>query len=697
MQFTLTNMMQRSRLIPSLILIGVMLSACQRPINPPVRVKYWLDRAGSNRSELETVIRHYSNAPKDSLKLKAAYFLIENLAGLITLDTASVAQNDIYLDGISKLWKKGKKPEKFQINKLIDSLNITNKLSPQYNRYKFVPDLTTVSSSLLINDIDRAFEVWNKVPYSKNVGFDDFCNYILPYRCSETYIDDIKGYFRAKHKNVLKHVKNASNKYEVADTALKDSYSDLLEDFVTFQKYPYLQPIKFSNLLKAKFGDCHDVNSIRVSTLRALGIPATIDGIPGWGNSNGKHFWFTIIDNDHKDELITNEQTHISKNDRVGIYHGKSDLDISKYKLISGVQVYYSKFLAKVYREYFKRQPNNLAAAGIPDNDVPEYFKNDRLLDVTDQYVKCSNVKLTLPSARLHNNGYVYLSCFNNINWEPVAWSKVNRDTAVFNKVGINIVYLPVYYHNGKVIPAAAPFLLMPNGTKKDLVPDTLHTQKQTYVLKYPYHPNMVYFASNMIGARFQLANKDDFSDSITVKKITELPFYGTTFKVNVKNKYRYLIYQFKGLPHGDVAEIEFWGNDATGKEVKLTGRLMGNKGTWGTTTQNAFDDDRSNFFVSKKDDQQYIAIDLGKNSAHTVNRIKYTPRNDDNAISMNKSYTLYYWKNGWRPVGEKVATADKMLTFDNVPGNALLLIKDNEGGTENRIFTYTGNKQLFY
>jgi len=38
-----------------------------------------MDQAGDNRQELEKLIEHYSNKPEDSLKLRAAYFLIKNM------------------------------------------------------------------------------------------------------------------------------------------------------------------------------------------------------------------------------------------------------------------------------------------------------------------------------------------------------------------------------------------------------------------------------------------------------------------------------------------------------------------------------------------------------------------------------------------------------------------------------------------
>ncbi|MDR1155105.1 MAG: hypothetical protein LBL04_10350, partial [Bacteroidales bacterium] len=40
-----------------------------------------LQQAGSNRAELETVLNHYGIHPADSLKLRAAEFLIVNMPG----------------------------------------------------------------------------------------------------------------------------------------------------------------------------------------------------------------------------------------------------------------------------------------------------------------------------------------------------------------------------------------------------------------------------------------------------------------------------------------------------------------------------------------------------------------------------------------------------------------------------------------
>jgi hypothetical protein len=46
-----------------------------------LEVEEVLQEAGSNRCELEKVLKHYSKNPADSLKLRAAEFLIANMSG----------------------------------------------------------------------------------------------------------------------------------------------------------------------------------------------------------------------------------------------------------------------------------------------------------------------------------------------------------------------------------------------------------------------------------------------------------------------------------------------------------------------------------------------------------------------------------------------------------------------------------------
>lgn len=43
-------------------------------------------------------------------------------------------------------------------------------------------DIEVVDSAFLVEHIEWAFKVWKEQPWGGNVNFEDFCEYILPYR-----------------------------------------------------------------------------------------------------------------------------------------------------------------------------------------------------------------------------------------------------------------------------------------------------------------------------------------------------------------------------------------------------------------------------------------------------------------------------------------------------------------------------------
>jgi len=53
---------------------------------------------------------------------------------------------------------------------------------PKIFRLPYQFDIETISAEKLINEIDLAFQAWQENVYSKNCSFDEFCEYILPYR-----------------------------------------------------------------------------------------------------------------------------------------------------------------------------------------------------------------------------------------------------------------------------------------------------------------------------------------------------------------------------------------------------------------------------------------------------------------------------------------------------------------------------------
>ena len=73
-------------------------------------------------------------------------------------------------------------------------------------------------------------------------------------------------------------------------------------------------------------------------------------------------------------------------------------------------------------------------------------------------------------------------------------------------------------------------------------------------------------------------------------------------------------------------------------------------------------------------------------------------PINDDNCIRDGEIYELLYWDNKWISIGKQMGSAKTyQLTYNNVPTNALFLLRNLTKGKEERIFTYENGKQIWW
>lgn len=153
------------------------------------RMEQVLELSGDNRAELQKVLDHYKG---DSLKYEAACFLIENMPGAFGADPAVVStcapfceQYDSLLQvhGYDSLLRAGSYSRFREWGDAVDSLwqNFEGRHAVvRYGTRRM--DLLTVSADHLIAEIDLAFEAWRENVYTRDCSFDDFCEYILPYR-----------------------------------------------------------------------------------------------------------------------------------------------------------------------------------------------------------------------------------------------------------------------------------------------------------------------------------------------------------------------------------------------------------------------------------------------------------------------------------------------------------------------------------
>ena len=193
------------KILKLLLMVSFLLVVSCKPI--PQEVQLVLEKAGSNRVELEKVIDHYKISGEKN-KLEAAYFLIRNIEG-------KYSEYYIYNEKAHEIFYQGKRPKidrvKFnsEMTQMIDSLKSVSVLSPLV-----ISDLEAITASYLIGNIDLAFEVW-KEPWAQHFTFDEFCEYVLPYRIANEPLSDWRKEFYDKYKWVKDSVSNVEDTREV--------------------------------------------------------------------------------------------------------------------------------------------------------------------------------------------------------------------------------------------------------------------------------------------------------------------------------------------------------------------------------------------------------------------------------------------------------------------------------------------------
>jgi len=109
-----------------------------------------------------------------------------------------------------------------------------------------------------------------------------------------------------------------------------------------------------------------------------------------------------------------------------------------------------------------------------------------------------------------------------------------------------------------------------------------------------------------------------------------------------------------------------------------------------------AFDNKPLTYFEGINGDKNWVGMKF--NYPEIISKIRYLGRNDDNFINIGNLYELYYWKDDdWKSLGTKISGYSQQLVYNNVPNDALFLLRNHTEGNEERIFTYDGEKQIWW
>lgn len=609
------------------------------------------------------VLKHYGKTGADSLKHKAALFLIENMDGHMSPEGAGI---DDYARRIREL------EIPCAVRTLSSAWNNARKLGETI----LTPDSTMIDCKRMIDDIDIAFSNWETAPWADDISFEQFCRYILPYRAKDERL--CHGWRQALRNIYLPIIAGATDMKEAFVKVCHHINNTIRQ---TDPSCPYTMDVMTIDHLKQ--ASCEQRCVLLASVLRSLAIPAAVDVVPLWANySQMGHTWVSLVMGDGATYTVFEKEKEAKR-------YNKIDASIFpvRYNITPQddcpFEVHSEKKVPKVYRLGYEHTSDITP-------DMPKPLDDRFASDVSAEYGLNSEWSIeatdTLP---------VYLCVFRSgADWTPVAYSKPRNGFASFKSLGHDIVYIAANIHANRLTAISAPFLLSEDGSIRTFAVDERKTDTVVLRRKYPLFSYMTNQWGNMKGGTFEGANRADFSDAHTLACIEKIPFGNTEIHVQDTGRYRFLRYLAPSASRTPMAEIAFFSTDKDGKEHRLTGIPIAHKIEQAKAAL-AFDG-KTETVASTKSEDYWLGLDLGETAADNISKILFMPKSDANNVEQGHLYELYYFDCQWHLIGRRIAKGDN-VTFGAVPANAILLLKDKTKGREERIFEYKENRQIWY
>lgn len=625
--------------------------------------------AGDNRKELEKVLRYYLKNPADSLKYKAACFLIENMPFYYYSDGEQLENYKSYYVALKK--SKGRTPQQVadSIKKVFGPMK-----EPDKKR-----DIMEVDSAYLCHNIDWAFKVWQEQPWGKNISFEMFCEYLLPYRIEDEPLTYWRETYYEKYNSLLDSLR-MSDSLDIEDPVVAANYlisklPDKSYYYTSFTPYPFghIGP----EYVQYLSGTCREVTDFGVYLFRALGIPCAIDFVPMRSYVNAGHFWLTTW-NKNGEEYMTDFPQQLMPVRKNWWYRWDESPKVYRYTFSANRELY-----------------EQMAEYG---EDVYPFWRLPKFKDVTNEYGYCFKKELVIPLEKLYktkrNGKIAYLCVTDRDRWTPIDWTEYDAGHLAFRYVRKGTFMRVATYENGALCFLTDPFYVDKQSNEMFFYP--VGEQREDVILYTKRDIDVENrFRIKMVGGVFEGSNHPDFKEKDTLYIIQGKPErLNTVVKSWSDKEYRYLRYFGPANGYCNISEVAFYEKKDT---VALTGKIVGTPGCYqhdGTHEYtNVFDGKTWTSFDYYKPSGGWAGLDLGRKVK--VDRIVYTPRNRDNYVRPDDVYELFYCDREWKSAGRIKATADS-LVFRDVPENTLLLLRNHSRGLDERIFIYENGVQLW-
>ena len=605
---------------------------------------------------------------EDSLKYEAALFLIDNMAYYQGADSGELESMykayDIFSTG------------RYTYRQALDSAERLCGKPKNVQQIRWKADVD-MEPGFLVSNIEWAFKVWREQPWGKNVSFEQFCEYILPYRIGNEELVPWREKLYYQFMPIIEKYKDDPQienptfaAHIVLDSLLRAPFHFTGEMATSVRIGP--------RIADWRGGSCLDLCDMLVYIYRALGIPCGIEELPMRGNNNAPHYWNFLVDQ-----------------------HGQTwyfSMFYWWHRLLKAEV--YDDVYGKVFRQRFSLNRAMTDSLQLPLDSVHPVFRYPFFEDVTRLYA--TDKAFTLSVGKRHlvrhvkRGEVVYICMSDRYAWKPVGWTRYDGSNAVFKDCHGGTIYCLAVYDaaHDKLDPVSSPFSVGKENGKMEFYEAREETEDVVLLSKFGMLGE--FFLGRMVNGVFEGSNSPSFKQKDTLLLIREIPGrLCTMVKTDSSKAYRYVRYYGPADGYGNISEAGFY--SSANDTVPLAGKVLGPEdGAAGDHSYfNVFDGHTDTSYDYPFANGEWAGLDLGERKH--IGKIVYTPRNRDNFVRKGDLYELWVCREGkWRPFARQTATSDSLL-FKDVPKHALLLLRDLSRGEAERLFEYKDGKQVYW
>lgn len=604
-----------------------------------------LRMAGENRSELERVLRYFEKTG-DKEKIAASRFLIGNMPGHKSMRGA-----------YEEYWDEADRTLSASDGSLsiLDSLEALKEKYDGRIYYDF--DLNYISADYLIHDIETAFDQWRNGEWARHLTFDEFCEWLLPYTCSDNQpLINWRESLSGSARSYIDHL-NECDEYIGNPRAAIMRVNNKLIPMIKKQKwihsghgYPIYDPSVFVKLPGAS---CNEYMTNGMLVMRSKGIPVGMDYTPQFADRLYGHYWNVYPNLRGRKTMFTS------------------------FGVNPGYPHFCNVVFAKVIRQTYSANEGYLKLLRRHNGDIPKMYDSPFFKDVTDEYQETSEVCVELMKSAKLSSRDVFICVFGNDDWKPISWGRAKFGKAKFLNMGRRAMYLVKGYVGGSLEPVSYPFFLDDFGHVEyvGLGKDPMRTSFRLN-RKYPMFQRVISAQKSLHGGIVLGSDDISFRKADTVCVFPEWSLTSGMVSTDQESPHRYWRFISNMRSVSDMAELYFY--DDNSLRVDMTADS--------DSLSYIIDGDPLTYYSADRDDPSGV-LDAGK--PVMLGHISYIRRGDGNAIIPGDLYRVSWWNGkGWT-VHCEVEAKDIELQIEDIPADKLCYIEGLSRGVQNRIFTY--------